>query len=156
MLTGWRMTNPLPNFRDPSLPQAQIRAALNLLPHPEGGHYRELWRDEAPAGGRGAASAILFHLCAGERSRWHRIDASEIWIWQAGAPLQLRLCHPDGRREAITLGPDAGNGERFQGAVPPYVWQEAVSAGAWTLVSCIVAPAFQFQGFELAPADWVP
>ncbi len=150
------MTNAPPNFRDPSLPEAQARAALNLQPHPEGGHYRELWRDMPAAGGRGAASSILFFLAAGERSCWHRIDATEIWIWQAGAPLQLGLCHPGGRREAITLGPDAGSGETFQSAVPPYVWQEAVSTGAWTLVSCIVAPAFQFQGFELAPAGWSP
>jgi uncharacterized protein len=152
----WPMTNPPPNFRDPSLPHAEVRAALNLQPHPEGGHYRELWRDKPPAGGRGSASSILFLLAARERSHWHRVDASEIWIWQAGAPLLLGLCHQDGRRETIALGPDAGCGETFQGAVPPYVWQEAASTGAWTLVSCLVAPAFQFQGFELAPADWRP
>ena len=150
------MTNPPPNFRDPALPEAKVRAALKLQPHPEGGHYRELWRDIPSSGERGAASSILFLLAAGERSHWHRIDASEIWVWQAGSPLLLGLSHAGGSRETITLGPDFDKGETFQGVVPPHVWQEASSTGAWTLVSCIVAPAFQFQGFELAPADWSP
>jgi uncharacterized protein len=145
-----------PSFRDHTLPEGAVRAALDLTPHPEGGHYRETWRDRPEAGGRGAASAILFLLAAGERSRWHRVDASEIWIWQAGAPLTLGLCHPGGERRTLKLGPDVGNGEFFQGVVPPHVWQEAASLGAWTLVSCIVAPAFQFEGFELAPLGWSP
>ena len=150
------MTDLLPDLRDPSLPEAAVRKALGLLPHPEGGHYRELWRDRPETGGRGAASSILFLLAAGERSHWHRIDASEIWIWQAGAPLALGLCHPGGDRQRISLGPNTGSGEVFQGVVPPGVWQEAASAGAWTLVSCIVAPAFQFDGFELAAPGWSP
>lgn len=150
------MKQPLPDLRDPTLPEAAVRQALDLTPHPEGGHYRELWRHQPEAGGRGAASAILFLLAAGERSHWHRVDASEIWIWQAGAPLALGLCHPGGHRQTIRLGPDTGNDEVFQGVVPPYAWQEAASFGAWTLVSCIVAPAFQFDGFELAPPDWSP
>ncbi|MGO9483713.1 MAG: cupin domain-containing protein [Rhodomicrobium sp.] len=145
-----------PDLRDPSLSEAAVRAALDLSPHPEGGYYRELWRDRPEAGGRGAASSILFLLAGGGRSHWHRIDASEIWIWQAGAPLVLGLCEPNGSRQTIRLGPDAGAGEVFQGVVPPYVWQEAASAGAWTLVSCIVAPAFHFEGFELAPPGWSP
>jgi predicted cupin superfamily sugar epimerase len=144
------------DFRDASLPEAAVRAALELEPHPEGGHYRELWRDAPQSGERGAASAILFLLAAGERSHWHRIDASEIWVWQAGAPLSLGLCGPDGTRKTVRLGPNAGNGECFQETVPPYVWQEASSGGAWSLVSCIVAPAFQFEGFELAPPEWLP
>jgi predicted cupin superfamily sugar epimerase len=150
------MTQLLPNFRDPLLSAAAVRAALELKPHPEGGHYREVWRDARRPGERGAVSTILFLLAAGERSHWHRVDASEIWLWQAGAPLSLGLCHADGTRETVKLGPDAGNGESFQGVVPPYVWQEASSTGAWTLVSCIVAPAFQFDGFELAPPGWSP
>ncbi len=150
------MKPPLPDLRDPTQPEAAVREALDLSPHPEGGHYRELWRDRPETGGRGAASAILFLLAAGERSHWHRVDASEIWIWQAGAPLLLGLCHPDGGRQTIKLGPAPGNGEVFQGVVPPHAWQEAASTGAWTLVSCIVAPAFQFEGFELAPPGWSP
>jgi len=150
------MIKPLPDFRDPSLPEALVRRTLDLRPHPEGGHYREVWRDIPTDGGRGAASSILFLLAAGERSHWHRIDAPEIWIWQAGAPLLLGLCGPGQGRKTIRLGPDAQKGETFQGIVPPYVWQEAVSLGAWTLVSCIVAPAFQFEGFELAAPGWSP
>ncbi len=150
------MRTPFPDLRDPSLSEAVVRAALDLSPHPEGGHYRELWRDRSEAGGRGAATSILFLLAAGERSHWHRIDASEIWIWQAGAPLVLGLCPPEGKRQTVKLGPDTGAGEVFQAVVPPHVWQEAESAGAWTLVSCIVAPAFQFEGFELAPSGWSP
>jgi uncharacterized protein len=150
------MTQPFPDFRDASLRAAEVRVALDLKPHPEGGHYREVWRDVPQAGKRGAASSILFLLAAGERSHWHCVDASEIWLWQAGAPLLLGLCHADGTRNTVRLGPDAANGESFQGVVPPYVWQEASSTGAWTLVSCIVAPAFQFEGFELAPPGWSP
>lgn len=150
------MSEPLPNFRDPSLSEAAVRAALQLKPHPEGGHYREVWRDRPEDGGRGAASTVLFLLGAGERSHWHRVDAPEIWIWQAGAPLLLGLCDAAGKRQTIKLGPDAGSGEVFQGVVSPYVWQEAVSTGAWTLVSCVVVPAFQFENFELAPPGWSP
>jgi uncharacterized protein len=150
------MTERLLDFRDASLPEAAVRAALELRPHPEGGHYREVWRDAPRSGERGAASAILFLLAAGERSHWHRVDASEIWLWQAGAPLVLGLCGPGGTCKTVMLGPDARNGECFQEAVPPNVWQEASSAGAWSLVSCIVAPAFQFDGFELAPPGWSP
>ena len=150
------MRHLLPDFRDPSLAEAQVRSALELRPHPEGGHYRELWRDMAQNGGRGAASSILFLLAAGERSHWHRVDAAEIWIWQAGAPLLLEICDEGGRIKPIRLGPAAGDGETFQGIVPPHAWQAAATLGAWTLVSCIVAPAFQFEGFELAPAGWSP
>jgi len=147
------MTHPLPDFRDPSLSATQIRSALDLKPHPEGGHYREVWRDSS-AGGRGAASSILFLLSAGERSHWHRIDATEIWVWLAGAPLLLKLHEEDEDRKSLKLG--SGAGETFQGIVPPHAWQAASSLGAWTLVSCIVAPAFQFKGFELAPPNWSP
>ena len=148
------MTHPLPDFRDPSLAATQIRSALDLKPHPEGGHYIEVWRDAPAGGGRGAASSILFLLSAGERSHWHRIDATEIWVWLAGAPLLLELHEEDEDRKSLKLGPGAG--ETFQGIVPPHAWQAASSLGAWTLVSCIVAPAFQFEGFELAPPNWSP
>ena len=146
----------LPDFRDPSLTGPQVRSALELQPHPEGGHYRELWRDVPENGGRGAASSILFLLAEGERSHWHRIDATEIWIWLAGAPLLLELCERDGKRKSVRLGAAANDGEAFQDIVTPQAWQAASSLGAWTLVSCIVAPAFQFEGFELAPSGWSP
>ncbi len=145
----------LPDLRDASLPEASVRAALRLQPHPEGGHYRELWNPPAPDGGRGVASSILFLLAEGERSRWHRIDATEIWIWQAGAPLLLGMADADGHR-TLRLGPDLRQDEALQGLVPRQAWQEASGLGAWTLVSCVVAPAFRFEGFELAPPDWQP
>jgi predicted cupin superfamily sugar epimerase len=140
------------DLRDASLPATDVRTALGLLPHPEGGHFRELWRDQPLAGGRGAATSILFMLAAGERSHWHRVDAAELWIWQAGAPLLLGI---EGQG-TIRLGPHLGAGEALQGTVPAQCWQEARSSGAWSLVSCVVAPAFEFAGFELAPPGWSP
>jgi predicted cupin superfamily sugar epimerase len=135
------------DLRDATLPASALRAALNLQPHPEGGHYRELWRDRPPQGGRGAATSILFLLAAGEKSHWHRVDAAEIWLWHAGAPLWLGI----GGSGAQHLGPDLASQESLQAVVPAGTWQAARSLGAWTLVSCVVAPAFEFSGFELAP-----
>ena len=134
-----------------TLPAAMVRAALGLAPHPEGGCYRELWRDAPADGARGAASSIHFLLAAGERSHWHRVDAAEIWLWHAGAPLRLGI----GRRD-VTLGPNLAGGEALQAIVPGGEWQAAESLGSWTLVSCIVAPAFDFAGFALAPPGWSP
>jgi predicted cupin superfamily sugar epimerase len=136
------------DLRDTSLDEAAVRAALGLMPHPEGGHYRELWRDRPADGGRGAGTSILFLLAAGEVSAWHRVDAAEVWLWQAGAPLHLGMAD----RAAVRLGPDLAAGEALQAVVPAGVWQAARSLGAWSLVSCVVAPAFEFAGFELAPA----
>jgi len=139
------------DLRNLSLDASSVRAALALSAHPEGGYFRELWRDVPPDGGRGAATSILFLLPHGERSHWHRVDAAEIWLWQAGAPLRLGI----GARE-IRLGPDLAAGEQLQAVVPTGVWQAAESLGLWSLVSCVVAPAFVFAGFELAPPDWSP
>jgi predicted cupin superfamily sugar epimerase len=136
-------------------PKSLIRE-LKMAPHPEGGHYVETFRDRPAGGGRGALTCIHFLLQAGEVSAWHRIDASEVWHFAAGAPLVLTLS-PDGRgSKAHGLGPDVLAGERPHVVVPPSCWQTAKSLGAWTLVSCIVAPAFEFEGFELAPAGWRP
>lgn len=144
------------DLRDPTLSEAAVRAALGLVPHPEGGHYRELWRDQPPSGQRGAVSSILFLLAAGERSAWHRVDAAEIWLWQGGAALMLGIADTVTGRQHLRLGSDLAGGEILQGVVPAHAWQDARSVGAWTLVSCIVAPAFEFSGFELAPPDWSP
>jgi predicted cupin superfamily sugar epimerase len=176
------------DLRDPSLSAETVRAALGLAPHPEGGAYREIWRDAPDGGGRGAATSILFLLAKGERSHWHRVDAAELWIWQAGAPLGLeifsgnqkpplrgaaddeaihasacssgglpRAAGDDGREvRRVPLGPDLNAGETLQSVVPAHAWQAAESLGAWTLVSCVVAPAFEFSGFELAPPGWSP
>lgn len=139
------------DLRDPTLTAARLRAALNLAPHPEGGHYRELWRDSPQDGARGAATSILFLLEAGERSHWHRVDAVELWLWQGGAALELGI-----GLEAIRLGPDLGAGEQLQAVVPAGAWQAARPLGAWSLAGCVVAPAFRFEGFELAPPDFTP
>jgi predicted cupin superfamily sugar epimerase len=143
------------DLRDPSLPACAVQDALGLSPHPEGGHYREMWRDQPPSGGRGMGTSILFLLAAGERSHWHRVDAAEIWLWQAGAPLHLGIAGDSGRQE-VRLGPDLAAGEVLQAVVPAGAWQGAASLGAWSLVSCVVAPAFEFAGFEMAPPDWSP
>ncbi|RAU23347.1 cupin [Paramagnetospirillum kuznetsovii] len=133
-----------------------IIARLNLRPHPEGGMYAETWRDDTPDGGRGAGTAIYYLLRAGERSHWHRVDATEIWHFYAGDPLTLRLSE-DGRSERKTvLGPDFAAGQSPQVIVAPQVWQAAEPAGRWTLVGCTVSPAFRFEGFEMAPTGWNP
>ncbi|UGV29142.1 cupin domain-containing protein [Rhodopseudomonas boonkerdii] len=135
---------------------AEIIAALGLQPHPEGGHYRETFRDtHTDANGRAASTAIYFLLAAGERSHWHRIDAVEIWHYYAGAPLLLEIADDSGQR-AITLGPDLAAGQQPQGLVLPHAWQAASTLGEWTLVGCTVAPGFDFAAFELAPKDWKP
>jgi len=148
------------DLRQPGLSVSAVRDALGLLPHPEGGHYRESWRDRPASGDRGAATLIFFLLAAGERSHWHRVDASELWLWQAGAPLRLGIATSDiaslVTRQQIRLGPDLAGGESLQSVVPASAWQEAESLGAWSLVGCIVAPAFEFAGFELAPVGWSP
>ncbi|MFG1239927.1 cupin domain-containing protein [Xanthobacter autotrophicus DSM 597] len=138
-----------------SLTAEAVIALLELQPHPEGGFFRETFRETAPDGGRGASTAIYFLLRAGERSHWHKVDASEIWHWHAGAPLRLSIAAGGDRRDLL-LGPDLAAGERPQGVVPPFAWQAAESLGAWTLVGCTVAPAFDFAGFELAPPGWEP
>lgn len=132
-----------------------VIALLGLAPHPEGGHFRETYRDRAPDGVRAASTAIYFLLKAGERSHWHRVDAAEVWHWHAGSPLQLSISDDEGRR-ALVLGPDLAAGQRPQGVVPPHAWQAAKSLGDWTLVGCTVAPAFDFAGFELAQPGWEP
>lgn len=133
---------------------AEIIALLDLKPHPEGGHYRETFRDPHQVGGRSVGTAIYFLLAAGEASHWHRVDAVEIWHFHAGAPLELKIF--DNTQQRIVLGPDLAAGERPQGIVPKGVWQAARSLGDWTLVGCTVSPGFDFAGFEMAPEGWAP
>jgi hypothetical protein len=138
----------------------EIVRMLDLEPHPEGGHFRETLRDTATVASgadpaRAASTAIYFLLRAGEVSRWHRVDAAEVWHWYAGAPLALTLADAEGRRD-IRLGPELAAGERPQAVVPAGAWQQAASLGDWTLVGCTVAPGFQFAGFELAPPGFAP
>lgn len=135
---------------------ADIIARLELKPHPEGGHYRETFRDpHGDAGGRAFSTAIYFLLARGERSHWHRIDAVEVWHYYAGDALILEIADDSGRRN-IRLGPDLAAGELPQAIVPPQAWQAAETAGDWTLVGCTVAPGFDFAQFELAAKGRTP
>jgi uncharacterized protein len=135
----------------------EIIRLLDLKPHPEGGHYRETFRDpKTVEGGRSASSLIYFLLDTGDVSEWHRVDAVETWHYYAGAPLVLTMSANGHDAEAAHLGPDLAAGQRPQLVVPAHCWQTATSLGAWTLVGCTVAPAFDFAGFELAPPGWRP
>jgi uncharacterized protein len=135
---------------------ADIIARLELKPHPEGGHYRETFRDpRADAKGRAVSTAIYFLLARGERSHWHRIDAVEVWHYYAGSALVLHIAD-DGGQRIVRLGSDLAAGEVPQAIVPAQAWQAAESSGDWTLVGCTVAPGFEFAKFELAPKGWAP
>ncbi|WP_420434084.1 cupin domain-containing protein [Hyphobacterium sp.] len=132
----------------------EIIRTLSLSPHPEGGWFREMFRDDA-GDGRAFSTAIYFLLDKGERSHWHRVDAAEVWHWYAGGPLQLSIS-VDGHERIHTLGTDLRAGQRPQAVVPAQAWQSAQSLGEWTLVGCTVAPGFEFDGFELAVPGWSP
>jgi hypothetical protein len=142
----------------------EVIRLLDLKPHPEGGHFRETFRDQRLVGadlhasepGRAASTAIYFLLQRGAHSHWHRVDAVEIWHWYAGAPLALDIATPNGATERVRLGAELAAGERPQAVVPAQAWQAAQCLGDWTLVGCTVAPGFEFSGFELAPAGWTP
>ncbi|QEW21154.1 hypothetical protein LA6_003360 [Marinibacterium anthonyi] len=126
----------------------QIIAALNLTPHPEGGHYRETWRSAGDP--RAHATGIYFLLKAGERSHWHKVDADELWIYNAGAPLTLSIAKTEaGPARDHILSPDLSTGEP-QVLIPTDHWQAAATTCDWTLVTCIVSPGFDFAGFTLA------
>jgi predicted cupin superfamily sugar epimerase len=140
-------------------------SAYDLAPHPEGGWYRETWRSDVVVepdgydGPRAAATAILFALHPGESSTWHVVRSAEVWLWHLGGPLLLRLGGGGDRPSEVsahveTLGPDVASGQRLQTVVPPSVWQAAEPAGdEAVLVSCVVAPGFDFADFRLAPPD---
>jgi uncharacterized protein len=129
---------------------------LDLTPHPEGGYFRETFRDVATVGNRAASTCIYFLLPQGVVSRWHRVDAVETWHWYAGAPLELRIAEDAKIYTSHVLGSDLMAGERPQCVVPEGHWQQARSEGAWTLVGCTVAPGFTFEGFEIAGPEFDP
>jgi len=140
----------------PRLSAAEIIARLQLAPHPEGGHFRETFRDSrCDASGRAASTAIYFLLARGERSHWHRVDAVETWHYYAGDALTLRIADAHGVR-VVRLGANLTADEVPQAIVPAHAWQAAESTGDWTLVGCTVAPGFEFAHFELAPRGWTP
>jgi uncharacterized protein len=129
---------------------------LDLKPHPEGGHYRETFRDSMTCGERAVSTAIYFLLTASEISHWHRVDSVEVWHWYAGAPLLLSMYAEGEAILSVHLGMDLSSGERPQAFVPAGTWQSARSLGPWTLVGCTVSPGFLFDRFELAPPGWAP
>ena len=135
---------------------ADIINALELAPHPEGGFYRETFRDTATISGRSLSTCIYFLLPQGVISKWHRVDAVETWNWYGGAALDLRIAADATSYAACTLGSDLLSGERPQAVVPLGQWQPAHSRGAWTLVGCTVAPGFNYDGFEIASPDFAP
>ena len=134
-----------------------IIAALGLAPHPEGGWYRETLREASPGGGRAVVTAIHFLLEAGQASHWHRVDAVEVWCWHAGAAIELSIAAAEGGAvQTLRLGGDVLAGDTPQAVVPAGHWQAARAGLGWGLVSCIVAPGYDFAGFELAPPGWSP
>ncbi|MEO1047151.1 MAG: cupin domain-containing protein [Pseudomonadota bacterium] len=147
----------------PSPTAAALVEQLNLAPHPEGGWYRETWRAPDRADGRAGGTAILFLLKAGERSHWHKVDAEELWFWQGGDPLTLRIAQSDaGPVHELKLGGNPLQGEELQGLVPTGAWQAAEAMApsggthGYSLVSCVVVPGFDFSGFTLADPNWEP
>lgn len=134
---------------------------LGLIAHPEGGWYRETWRGDPGLDGRAAGTAIIFLLRAGEASHWHTVDATELWLWQAGDPLELRLAaDDDAPARSVILGANMSADEQLQGLVAPGEWQAARPFGTpvhgYSLVSCVVVPGFDFAGFRLAAPGWEP
>ena len=145
-----RIYSPVTMADSGSLTADEVIRMLNLEAHPEGGYYRETFRDSTKAGERSASTAIYFLLKQGQISRWHRIDAVEIWHWYGGAPLRLQIRNAEGPIETVLLGNNLLKSEQPQAVVPAQAWQTAETTGAWTLVGCTVAPGFEFAGFELA------
>lgn len=140
---------------------ARLIEQLGLAAHPEGGWYRETWRGDAGPDGRAQGTAIFFLLRAGEASHWHTVDAAELWLWQAGDPVELRLSASDaGPARSVILGADVIAGQQLQGLVAPGEWQAARAFGegvhGYSLVSCVVVPGFDFAGFRLAAPGWEP
>ena len=133
-----------------------IIRVLGLEPHVEGGHFREIYRDVPADGSRGVVTSAYFLYRAGERSKWNRVDAAQVWCYHSGSPLEVTTWS-DGRSvEKYRLGSDLLGGETPQLTVPADVWQAAETLGNWSLVGCIVSPAFQYAGYELAPDGWSP
>lgn len=129
---------------------------LRLEPHPEGGWFRETFRDLGMDGVRAHSTAIYFLLMQGEFSHWHRVDAAETWHFYRGAPLRLSIAAGDMAPAHHILGNDLDSAQHPQLVVPAGAWQAARTLGPYTLVGCTVAPGFEFSTFELAPPDFEP
>lgn len=137
---------------------------FQLLPHPEGGYYKEMYRSagqipqsvlpERFSGNRCFSTAIYFLLQQGNFSAFHRIQSDECWHFYAGDSLHLHVIHPNGVYELLKLGNDLAAGECFQAIVPAGSWfaSETAPGGNYSFVGCTVAPGFDFADFELAKA----
>lgn len=138
----------------PGTTAQQLIQRLELQPHPEGGHFREVYRSADTADGRSVVTTIYFLLQAGEVSRWHKVDADEIWHFYAGAPLHLHYLSLDGTGYSTLplSAPDHSHGDAVQ-VIPAHCWQAAESTGDYTLVGCTVAPGFEFSGFSFLSDD---
>lgn len=138
----------------------EIIAQLDLQPHPEGGYFRETWRADTAEGERARATTVLFLLEQGQRSHWHKVDATEIWLFQAGDPLELSFAaDDDGPVNSVLLGADVLAGQSVEHVLAPQEWQAARPAdgpAGYSLVTCVVSPGFEFAGFTLAEPDWAP
>jgi uncharacterized protein len=141
-------------------PDGEARAVVDRLamePHPEGGWFVRTWTaPDTDDNGRGSGSSILYLLDEGVTSRWHRIDAAELWHHAGGAPLELSWWSEDSTTQRALLGPRVAQGDAPQVVIQPDVWQSARSLGTWSLVTCVVIPEFRFEGFEMAPEGWEP
>lgn len=139
---------------------SDIISHLGLAPHPEGGWFAETWRGDAGSDGRATGTAIHFLLETGQRSHWHTVDAAEIWLWHAGDPVLLQTAASGSAPIVeVSLGPDVLDGQSVQHVIPPGGWQAACAAdgpAGYALVSCVVAPGFEFSGFRLAEPGWQP
>lgn len=144
-------------MREPATDASGLIAALGLVPHPEGGWYREVHRSatEVPAipgypGPRCAMTVIYFLLRSGEFSAFHRLRSEEAWVHLAGAPLEIVLFEEPPRRLAI--GP-ADAAASPVAVVPPGTLQAARPLGPFSLAACLVAPGFEFADFEMPRRD---
>ena len=136
----------------------QLIETLGLLPHPEGGHFLETFRDshvlQTQNGERNLSTAIFYLLESGDYSGWHRVTSAETWHHYQGAVLHLHLLDAEGYR-CVELGPDICKGQRPQFVVPAGCWQAAeVTAPGYALCGCTVSPGFDFRDFEMA-TPWV-
>lgn len=127
--------------------------ALGLVPHPEGGFYKETYRSAARVGERSVSTAIYFLVTQGSFSALHRIRSDELWHFHAGGPLEIVTIDAHGSRADLRLGLDVAQGERPQHVVHAGTWfgaRLAHASSSYALVSCTVAPGFDFADFELA------
>lgn len=140
----------------------QLAQQLQLLPHPEGGYYKEVYRSEGTIqlpepfnGVRNHCTSIYFMLTGTNFSAFHRIKSDELWHFYEGAVCEVYVIHLNGELEVIRLGRDIANGEVYQGVVPAGAWFASccTAADGYSLLGCTVSPGFDFVDFEMAERD---